>query len=107
MGQKNLFYHDAKNQILELKPTAVLDFYVHESCQRKGVGKNLFEKMLEFEKAHPAKLAYDRPSPKLLQFLKKHYGLVNYIPQNNNYVIYSQYFSAVAEHHAKPHKTEN
>ena len=49
--------------------------------------------MLEGEKAKSAKLAYDRPSPKLLAFLKKHYGLVNYIPQNNNYVVYNQYFS--------------
>ena len=52
----------------------------------------LFEKMLEKEKVNPEKLAYDRPSPKLLGFLKKHYGLINYIPQNNNYVIFNQYW---------------
>jgi len=49
--------------------------------------------MLEGEKVIPAKLAYDRPSPKLLAFLKKHFGLVDYVPQNNNYVVYNQYFS--------------
>jgi len=28
----------------------------------------------------PAKIAYDKPSPKLLGFLRKHYGLSRYIP---------------------------
>lgn len=27
----------------EIEPVCVLDFYVHESCQRQGVGKALFE----------------------------------------------------------------
>ena len=48
--------------------------------------------MLENEKINPEKLAYDRPSPKLIGFLKKHYGLINYVPQNNNYVIFNQYW---------------
>ena len=38
------------------------------------------------------KMGYDRPSSKLLSFLKKHYGLDKYIQQNNNYVIYDSYF---------------
>ncbi len=49
---------------------------------------------MEFENKKAFQLAYDRPSPKLLSFLKKHYLLVNYIPQNNNFVIYQQYFEA-------------
>ena len=48
--------------------------------------------MLACENVIPSQLAYDRPSPKLVGFLKKHYGLSNYIPQNNNFVIFSQYF---------------
>lgn len=51
--------------------------------------------MLNFENTIPANLAYDRPSPKLLGFLKKHYGLASYIPQNNNFVVYSAYFENV------------
>ena len=51
--------------------------------------------MLNFENSLPANLAYDRPSPKLLGFLKKHYSLASYIPQNNNYVVYSAYFENV------------
>ena len=41
---------------------------------------------------HPAKLAYDRPSNKLIGFLSKHYGLKGYVPQNNNYVVFNQYW---------------
>ncbi len=52
--------------------------------------------MLEREKVHPARLGYDRPSPKLLAFLKKHFGLVSYIPQSNNFVVYNEYFSSAS-----------
>lgn len=38
-------------------------------------------------------MAYDRPSPKLRGFLSKHYKLKNYVPQNNNYVVFDDYFS--------------
>ena len=31
----------------EVEPLCVLDFYVHESRQRTGCGKKLFEAMLE------------------------------------------------------------
>jgi alpha-tubulin N-acetyltransferase 1 len=36
--------------------------------------------MLEKENIRPEKFGYDRPSPKLLGFLAKHYGLKNYVP---------------------------
>lgn len=45
------------------------------------------------EKKVPEKLAYDRPSEKLISFLKKHYGLAKYTAQNNNFVIFDQYFN--------------
>lgn len=77
----------------EVNPLCVLDFYVHESCQRGGIGKRLFDTMLEQEGVSPAQLAYDRPSPKLLAFLRKHCGLSRFQPQNNNYVIFDEYFA--------------
>lgn len=49
--------------------------------------------MLEYEKQHPAKLAYDRPSPKLIGFMSKHFGLKSYVQQNNNYVVFDEYFN--------------
>jgi alpha-tubulin N-acetyltransferase 1 len=48
--------------------------------------------MLANEGVKPHELGYDRPSPKLLGFLRKHYHLANYVPQTNNYVVFSDYF---------------
>lgn len=50
---------------VEMSPLCVLDFYVHESMQRRGVGLQLFEHMLEKETVQPRKLGYDRPSHKV------------------------------------------
>lgn len=92
IGVKQLFHRDLLGNIKKINPLCVLDFYVHESLQRCGIGKQIFEKMLGLEGKNPENLAIDRPSQKFLNFLKKHYGLVNYIPQNNNFVIFQQYF---------------
>lgn len=46
IGVKKLFYQDG-TQWLELTPLCVLDFYVNELAQRKGIGKLLFDFMLQ------------------------------------------------------------
>lgn len=92
-GSRKLFYTDEIGKILELSPVCLLDFYVHESYQRSGYGKELYEIMLEEEKTSPSKIAIDRPSQKLIAFMRKHYSLSDYIPQNNNFVVYRQYFA--------------
>ncbi len=61
--------------------------------------------MLEVEKSEAHCIAYDRPSPKLIWFLKKHYGLSDYIPQNNNFVIFRQYFDKKAAESQPTDKT--
>ena len=84
----------------------VLDFYVYDTKQRTGIGRKLFEFMLEVrfsskegsnsmqhEDIKPEKIAYDRPSPKLLNFLQKYYGLKSFVPQSNNFVVFKKYFS--------------
>ena len=75
-----------------MSPLCVLDFYVHESVQRGGHGKALFETMLKNENVNPRKLAYDRPSAKLKGFVAKHYGLKSHVTQNNNFVVFDDYF---------------
>lgn len=70
----------------------LLDFYIHESRQRAGLGKVLFETMLNEEHYSAEKMAIDRPSEKLLGFLRKHYGLTDTIPQMNNFVVYQGFF---------------
>jgi len=93
-GRKNLFLLDRLGEQNEVYPTCVLDFYVHESRQRSGCGKILFQLMLRDQSvSHPKFMAVDRPSPKLLGFLRKYYGLESPIPQVNNYVIYEGFFS--------------
>jgi hypothetical protein len=51
--------------------------------------------MLKFENIEPKMLAYDRPSPKFISFLKKHYQLADYIKQNNNFVVFNDYFEYI------------
>ena len=93
-GRKKLFIYNDSPVLQEIEPVCVLDFYVHESFQRKGYGKKLFEHVLQHERARPENLAYDRPSPKFLAFLSKHYSLSNYVPQRNNFVVFRRYFTS-------------
>eukprot|EP01105_Mastigella_eilhardi_P027951 TRINITY_DN8901_c0_g1_i1.p1 TRINITY_DN8901_c0_g1~~TRINITY_DN8901_c0_g1_i1.p1 ORF type:complete len:345 (+),score=55.81 TRINITY_DN8901_c0_g1_i1:33-1037(+) len=93
VGKKMLFIMTETGAIVEMEPLCCLDFYVVEAYQRKGLGKRLFDFMLEQEHVVPQELAYDRPSPKLLGFLKKHFGLARFLPQANNFVVYSKYFT--------------
>ena len=96
VGSKKLFLRDRNFNYHEVNTLCVLDFYVHESTQRRGIGKQLFDYMLKFEKKIPTELAYDRPSEKLLSFLNKYFGLNDYISQNNNYVVFDEFFDLIS-----------
>lgn len=78
VGTKNLYVFDPNGETKQVSAPCVLDFYVHESRQRSGLGKKLFQTMLDSEGINPSKLAIDRPSEKLVGFLKKHYGKSNW-----------------------------
>ena len=91
-GYRTLFYRNEIGNMTEINPLCVLDFYVVEDFQRFGIGKQLYEKMLQHEGTQAARLAIDRPSMKLLNFMSKHYGLEYHVPQNSNFVIYPEYF---------------
>ncbi|EDV46770.2 uncharacterized protein Dere_GG18016 [Drosophila erecta] len=93
VGTKDLFLFDQEGCCRRAKQTpAILDFYVHESRQRCGQGKLLFQRMLEQQGWSASKCSVDRPSKKLLGFMAKHYGLVRTIPQGNNFVLYEGFF---------------
>lgn len=92
MGQKNLYLFNPAGQCVQKNTNCVLDFYVHESMQRMGCGNILFEHMLEDMNVNAHQLAVDKPSEKFLCFLKKHYGLSQIVPQNNHFVVYSEFF---------------
>ncbi|XP_074872421.1 alpha-tubulin N-acetyltransferase 1 isoform X2 [Carettochelys insculpta] len=101
VGYKKLFLLDRQGAHNEVEPLCVLDFYIHESLQRHGYGKELFQYVLQRERVQPHQLAVDRPSEKLLCFLRKHYNLRGTIPQVNNFVIFEGFF---ADQHAPVRK---
>jgi alpha-tubulin N-acetyltransferase 1 len=92
IGEKHLFYRDFMGKIYELEAQTVLDFYVHESEQRKGHGLVIYQSMLKYEAIEPNKLGIDAPSPKFLGFMQKYFKLSKYIKQSSNFVIFDDYF---------------
>ncbi|CAH0546557.1 unnamed protein product [Brassicogethes aeneus] len=92
VGKKTLYLFDREGNHFQVTPLCILDFYVHESRQRLGLGKILYENMLEEEQIEPVKIAIDRPSDKFLGFLRKHYHLNSPIKQMNNYVVFDGFF---------------
>ncbi|KAK2165508.1 hypothetical protein LSH36_49g06061 [Paralvinella palmiformis] len=107
-GHKRLFIYDHNGVNHEMEPLCTLDFYVHESRQRTGCGRKLFEFMLKAEGVQPYQLAIDRPSHKFLAFLNKHYKLKTAVPQVNNFVVFEHFFrsvsSSVDKHKSSPQK---
>ncbi|GAB5571290.1 alpha-tubulin N-acetyltransferase 1 isoform X1 [Prionailurus iriomotensis] len=93
VGYKKLFVLDDREAHNEVEPLCILDFYIHESLQRHGHGRELFHYMLQKERVEPHQLAIDRPSQKLLKFLNKHYNLETTVPQVNNFVIFEGFFA--------------
>ncbi|XP_019880570.1 alpha-tubulin N-acetyltransferase [Aethina tumida] len=92
-GVKGLYVFDKHGQYHHTNPKCVLDFYVAESRQRSGLGKELFDHMLKKQAVVPEKLAIDKPTNKMISFLNKHYNLKEPIKQMNNFVIYNGFFS--------------
>ena len=115
-GLKKLFFFK-DGEIREYSTLCVLDFYVDEASQRKGVGLQLFKEMMEVRYrsfklmpsvifvplialfihsnffvqltcTEPVKIAYDRPSPKLRQFMQKNFNLLNLDLQPNKFAIF-------------------
>lgn len=105
-GEKSLYVFDRDGQHYQVSPPCVLDFYIHESRQRSGFGKQLFEHMLRKEQIQPVKIAIDRPSDKFLGFLNKHYGLNAPVKQMNNFVVFDGFFPRATEP-TKPVETDN
>ncbi|XP_018610002.1 alpha-tubulin N-acetyltransferase 1 isoform X4 [Scleropages formosus] len=109
VGYKKLFLLDQRGAHVETEPLCVLDFYVAERLQRHGYGLELFRWMLQHKRVDPVQMAYDRPSPKFLSFLEKHFGLKDSVPQVNNFVVFDGFFrnrSAVQLRKAPPRKPE-
>lgn len=92
VGYKKLFLLDRQGMHIEAEPLCILDFYISENMQRHGYGLQLFGFMLQHKRVEPVLMAFDRPSPKFLSFLSKHYNLTQSIPQVNNFVVFEGFF---------------
>ncbi|CAN0058404.1 unnamed protein product, partial [Ascophyllum nodosum] len=93
LGWKHLFLCSDENASLcEHDVLCLLDFYVHESLRRRGVGHELLTTALKTEESTPTEIAYDRPSPELKSFLRKHFGLDNCVDQPNRFMVFKVFF---------------
>uniref|UniRef100_A0A1X7TI66 N-acetyltransferase domain-containing protein n=1 Tax=Amphimedon queenslandica TaxID=400682 RepID=A0A1X7TI66_AMPQE len=59
-GRKRLFLTDNRTLLHEVEPLCIMDFYVHETQQRRGHGKELFENVLQEEGLSAFEVAIDR-----------------------------------------------
>ncbi|XP_077969120.1 uncharacterized protein LOC120344733 [Styela clava] len=107
IGKKQLFVLDRDGKHNEFHPLCVLDFYVHESQQRKGHGLKLFKYMLQTESVEPSHLAIDKPSTKFISFLRKHFNLWATIPQVNNFVVFDGFFKNRKDKRRNGRKSSN
>ncbi|XP_035712523.1 alpha-tubulin N-acetyltransferase [Folsomia candida] len=106
IGKKKLFLFDDAGTQHELNPFCILDFYIHESRQRQGAGKYLFDHMLREEGIPVQHFAIDRPSDKFVYFLRKHYGCTKVLPQVNNFVLFDGFFTDRADYQGKKKRWE-
>ncbi|KAL0851705.1 hypothetical protein ABMA28_000030 [Loxostege sticticalis] len=97
VGRKHLFLFDEHDKVCEVEPLCVLDFFVLRDRQRHGYGQLLFDHMLEDTGTSAAELAIDGPSPKMEQFLARHYGIQRLMRQNNNFAVSPQFFAKTAD----------
>jgi len=81
-------------QLVETNPFCLLDFFIASPWQRKGLGASLLRLALSHEGiSGPHCLAFDRPSPRLLPFLAKHFALKKHRAQHNHFLVYDDFFS--------------
>ncbi|CAX64236.2 alpha-tubulin N-acetyltransferase [Plasmodium falciparum NF54] len=95
IGEKNLYLYD-KIKLHYGKCTCVLDFYILEKFQKRGLGIKIFNFMLKDNDISAFCLCYDNPSYKLQNFLKKYFSPCVLIKQPNHFVIFSNYFKNVS-----------
>jgi alpha-tubulin N-acetyltransferase 1 len=88
-GYKDLFFYKKNGQVIQKRALCLLDFYVDSTEQRKGLGLLLFNKFLTAAPdLLPSQIAYDRPSPKLLAFMAKHFCLTIPDQQPNRFTLF-------------------
>lgn len=102
VGFKQLFLRDEHSRLQQGRPLCLLDFYVHQSRQRQGWGRRLFDRMTETEQVAASKLAIDQPSEKMLAFMERHFGLTQPLSQSNHFAVFPGFFETPVEQPRPP-----
>ena len=93
IGPRHLFLWDHFGVQHEMQPICLLDFFTYPECQRRGYGKKMIDEMLKDNRMEMSQIPIDRPSSLCLSFMAKHFGLVDYVPQSNNFVVFDQFWN--------------
>ena len=94
VGPKHLFLWDRAGAQHEYQIMCLLDFFTYPSEQRKGYGRRMIDRMLADKGLDMQQVPIDRPSSLCLAFMKRHFGLKDYLPQSNNFVVFDQFWSS-------------
>jgi alpha-tubulin N-acetyltransferase 1 len=92
IGRRNLFLWDRRGVQHEKNVLCLLDFFTFPSCQRKGYGRKMIDAMLADSSVQMKQVPIDRPSSLCLSFMKSHFGLVSFLPQSNNFVVFDEFW---------------
>jgi alpha-tubulin N-acetyltransferase 1 len=92
VGIRNLFLWDRTGIQHEKKTLCLLDFFTYPICQRRGHGRRMIDAMLEDQGMTMRQIPIDRPSALCLSFMKKHFGLAEFLPQSNNFVVFDEFW---------------
>ena len=102
VGPKHLFLWDRAGGQHEYMILCLLDFFTYPSEQRKGYGRRMIDRMLADKHLMMQQMPIDRPSTLCLAFMKKHFGLKDYLPQSNNFVVFDQFWGSEPTPETRP-----
>jgi alpha-tubulin N-acetyltransferase 1 len=98
VGRRHLFLWDRAGAQHEITGLCLLDFFTMPECQRRGYGKRMIDRILHDNGLEMRQIPIDRPSSLCLAFMKKHFGLEEFFPQANSFVVFDEFW----EDEAKP-----
>jgi alpha-tubulin N-acetyltransferase 1 len=92
VGSRRLFLWDPTGEQHEANVLCLLDFFTFPECQRRGNGKRMIDRMLAHQRVEMRQVPIDRPSALCLSFMKKQFGLSDFFPQSNKFVVFDEFW---------------
>jgi len=97
VGHRRLFLWDRSGFQHEMNILCLLDFFTFPECQRRGNGKRMIDRMLEDQRLEMRQVPIDRPSALCLAFMARQFGLSEFFPQSNKFVVFDEFWDDVAK----------